>query len=522
MPGKIQMKRHLALSLASLLLLVLWPAAAAAVEFKPRGQWVMSFGYGMNGKFVKDAGFTGFIPGQDNFNARQKVALQLDAEASRSLSGSLYLDIGDIIWGQRESGGALGADGHMVKVGNAFIDWAPPSAQLRVRMGIQSIKTPAYASGNSIFNGSVAAVVANWAFSECLSITGAWARPYNDNGRLGAGAPVFGDNVDAFGLLLPVQLEKAGLVPWGVVAVIEPHAARAGDAAYPFGNFANMGGDAGNFREGMFPAGGSRHRDFADANGQRAVTSRATAFWAGLTGKADLLAQLRVSFDAAYGETDWRDDSRLDRRGWYATLCIESAYDWGIPGAYAWYASGDDADPANGSERLPALDPGNTIRYSPLAFDGSRYIERNALIGNDLAGTWGIGVRAAHMHFWENVSQTFYFNYIRGTNSRAMARKMSLAGLWANAMTLPGASVGAGADLGLPNLYLTERDFALEIAATGRWRFNEELSLFYSMGWIRFSPDTGTGAWGARHTRGEAIPSTANAWNVNLSFIASF
>ena len=94
---------HALILLALAPLTVLWPGTAGAVDFKGRGQWVMSFGYGMNGKFVQDAGFTGFIPGQDNFNARQKVALQLDAEVSRTLSGSLYLDIGDIIWGQQES-----------------------------------------------------------------------------------------------------------------------------------------------------------------------------------------------------------------------------------------------------------------------------------------------------------------------------------------------------------------------------------------------------------------------------------
>ena len=515
------MQRLLAFTLLPLLVLF-WPDFSRAVDFKGRGQWVMSFGYGMNGKFVQDAGFTGFIPGQDNFNAREKVALQLDAAASRTLSGSLYLDIGDIIWGQRESGGALGADSHMVKVGNAFIDWAAPVAPLRVRMGIQSIKTPAYASGNSIFNGSVAAVVANWAFSECISVTGAWARPYNDNFPGKSGARPFGDNVDAFGLLVPVQLEKAALIPWAVFGLIEPYAARAGEGAYPFGNFASMGGDAGNFREGMFPAGGSRHRDFADANGSRAIHSRATAFWAGVTGKLDVLPHLRVSLDAEYGATSWEDDSRLNRGGWFATLSLDSEHDWGMPGVYAWYGSGDDANPANGSERLPALDPGNSINYSPLAYDGSHYIERNALIGNNLAGTFGIGVRAAHMHLWENVSQTFYFNYIRGTNSRGMARKMSLAGLWANGMALAGARVGGGADLGMPNLYMTSGDSAVELAMTARYMINEQLSLFCSAGWIGLSLDTGEDAWGARHARGQAVPSTANAWNVNFSFISSF
>ena len=211
---------------------------------------------------------------------------------------------------------------------------------------------------------------------------------------------------------------------------------------------------------------------------------------------------------------------RLRRRS--SSLCLDSEYDWGTPGIYAWYGSGDDANPANGSERLPALDPGNSINYSPLAYDGSRYIERNALIGNNLAGTFGLGLRAAHLHFCEVLSQTLYLNYIRGTNSRGMARKMSLAGLWANGRPLPGARPGGGADLGMPNLYMTTGDRAVELATTVRLRFNEHFSLFCSAGWIGLELDTGAGAWGARHARGEAIPSTANAWNVNLSFIASF
>ena len=502
--------------------LVLWaPESALAVDFKARGQWVVSFGYGQNGTFVSGDSVCGFSPGQDNFNPRQKLSLQLDAEASKNLSGSLYLDIGDIIWGQQASDGALGADGHIIKVGNAFIDWSLPSAPLKVRMGIQSIKTPAIASGNSIFNGSVAAVVANWAFTDWLGVTGAWARPYNDNYTPGAGGNTFADNVDAFGLLVPLQLDDVSLSPWGVLAVIEPNAARVRDAQYPFGNFSAMGGDAGNFREGMFPAGGARHRDFADANGARAIRSRATAFWAGVTGRLELFDHLRTSFDAEYGVTSWAD-SRLDRRGWFATLCVELAYNWGVPGIYAWYGSGDDGNPANGSERLPALDPGNSINYSPLAYDGSQYIERNALIGNNMAGTMGLGIRAARLHLVESISQTLYLNYIRGTSSRAMARKMSLAGLWANGMELPGAQVGGGADLGMPNLYLTEGDCAVEVAATVHYRQNDNFSIFGSAGWIGLLLDTSEDAWGARHARGQSIPSTGNAWNLNLTFVCYF
>lgn len=500
----------------------LFCSPARAVEYEIRGQWIMSFGYGMNGKFVQGKNIYGFLPGQDNFNPREKVSLQLEAAVSDMLSGSVYFDIGDIIWGQGDSGGALGADAPIVKVGNAFIDWTIPAIATKVRMGIQSLKTPALASGNSIFNGSAAGIVASLALSDCFSITGAWARAYNDNYSGPKGLDGFRDNADVFGLLFPVQLEGIRVIPWGGVALIEPNTSRLENARYPFGNFSLMGGDAGNFREGMFPVGGARHRNFADANGERTVTSRACGLWGGLTGEFDVLPHLRLSFDVEYGFSKWNSDGRLERRGWLATFNIDSANNWGTPGVYAWYGSGDDANPANGSERLPAFDPGNSINYSPLAYDGSSYIERNALIGNNLAGTFGIGIKAANLHIFEKMSQTLRANYIRGTNSSAMARKMSLAGLWANGMELAGATVGGGAALGMPNLYLAEGDCALELSAITHYRQNDHFSVFLNAGWIGLSLDGSEDGWGARHARGESIPSTANAWNANMTLVFYF
>lgn len=164
-----------------------------------------------------------------------------------------------------------------------------------------------------------------------------------------------------------------------------------------------------------------------------------------------------------------------------------------------------------------------TGNYSPpLAYDGASYIERVALIGNNLAGTLGIGVKAANLHILDKVFRTFRANYIRGTNSAGMARKMSLAGLWANGMKLANTTVGAGANLGMPNLYLTEGDYAIEISAASQFRLNDHFSVFFTAGWIGLSLDTGKDAWGARHVHGQSIPSTANAWNLILTLAHYF
>ena len=58
---------------------------ASAIDFKAKGQWIMSFDYGQNGGFTGGNGQTGFNGGragnptyrnQDEFEASQRVRLQ--------------------------------------------------------------------------------------------------------------------------------------------------------------------------------------------------------------------------------------------------------------------------------------------------------------------------------------------------------------------------------------------------------------------------------------------------------------
>lgn len=119
--------RLLAMGLRGLFCLCVLAAApdARAVDFRARGQWIMSFGYGQNGFFegrYKGHAPTGFIPGQDNFEAKQKFSLHFEAAASEHVSGSLHLTTGDNVWGKSHAGGALGADTDHIKLKNAFID----------------------------------------------------------------------------------------------------------------------------------------------------------------------------------------------------------------------------------------------------------------------------------------------------------------------------------------------------------------------------------------------------------------
>ena len=496
---------------------------ASAIDFKAKGQWIMSFDYGQNGNFQgKYHGHktTGWNGKEDDFEARQRVRLQLDAVASESLSGTVYFEIGDTIWGKNSTGGAIGADQRIIELKNAYIDWMIPETEVKVRMGIQNITTPAYASGNSVLNDDVAGIVVSAPINEMVGITAFWARPYNDNytgydrdGISGYRANYM-DNMDAFGLLVPLTFDGAKITPWGMYSMIGPNTFRDSFTSRNgnwSGNLKNMGAGNGYVNSGLFPVGGARHKDFSNANHARSLSSYGDAWWGGISGDITAWDPFRIAFDFEYGSVTWDDDGRLNRQGWFATLLAEYKLDWATPGIYGWYASGDDDNPANGSERLPSLDGNNTNKYSNFAFDGDPYISRDAVIGHNMAGTWGIGARLKDMSFIEDLKHTFRINYIGGTNDTKMAKLLSLNGDWANSGLM-----------GMDAMYLTTGDSALEFGLTNTYKMYENFTVTLEADYIALWLDTDKSAWGARHRLNQSIPETKDAWNINASFVYSF
>ena len=80
------MKKLMTLALAAAMMLGA-ATGANAIDFKAKGQWIMSFDYGMHGNFgeSKASSNSGFGKNEDEFEARQRVRLQLDAVRHRVL-----------------------------------------------------------------------------------------------------------------------------------------------------------------------------------------------------------------------------------------------------------------------------------------------------------------------------------------------------------------------------------------------------------------------------------------------------
>ena len=498
----IIMKKLMTLALAAAMMLGA-ATGANAIDFKAKGQWIMSFDYGMHGNFgeSKAKNNSGFGKHEDEFEARQRVRLQLDAVASEALSGTVFFEIGDQFWGKGNDGGALGADGKVVELKRAYIDWMVPQTDLKVRMGIQGLALPAFTTNASqIFDDDVAAVTLNYQFNENVALTAMWARPYNDN-YTGTDRVNYQDNMDLFALMVPLTFDGVKVTPWAMYG---------------------MAGANTNFLTSTSPYARYINNGF---KGEDTTTGKAygSMFWAGLPISLTLWDPLNVELDINYGYVESmgryqaeRYGSAADfrmgdtkREGWLVKALVEYKMDWGTPGIFGWYASGDDGNVKNGSERLPSIaGAGNFTSFmgdGNLAWGtGYNFYDNNLTY----AGTWGVGLQIADVSFVEDLKHTFRVAYWGGTNSPSMVKYMGSGVAWDDTTA---AQDGP---------YLTTNDGLLEFNLVNSWQIYENLEANLELGYIVNMMDKDT--WDKSYITEKRNWSKQDAWKAQLIFAYSF
>ncbi len=466
---------------------------ASAVDFKAKGQWIFGFG-------AVDTMWNG-QDGSDTFKAQQRIRLQVDAVASESLSGTVFFEMGETTWGNSGSGGALGADGKIVEVKRAYIDWYVPNTELNFRMGLQGLATPNAAGGAAILDDDVAAVVASYKFNDMVSLTFAWARPYNDNyvqdnsiTNHKTNSSNYLDNIDLFLLSLPIKGENWSINPWVMYGAMGDESIETWDQSANNGVGGYVPSVAGIVADGLFPVTGG----YMDAN------NGYTSMWfAGLPMSYQMDAW-NFELDLNYGSVSYSGDgglhSNMDtkRAGWLIKGLVEYKMDWGTPGLFAWYGSGDDDKTSNGSEMMPFINPcgnftsfmgdGNELGWQP----GTGY--DNML---SYSGTWGIGLQLAKMSFMEDLSHTFRIAYWNGTNDSKNA-----------------VHVGSFTRGGNGSMYLTEDDYLVEFNLDSTYQIYENLQAVVQFGYIINGID--------KDTWGNSMDNRRDAYKATLTFNYSF
>ena len=516
---KTRMKKLCTLLLAAGLLLG-GTGMARAVDFTAQGVWLFGFTAGdfdlvhktRNGdKVTKNT--------RDKFEAKQRIRLQFEAAVSESLSGTIQLQIGNNSWGKAnnpQGGAALGADStDQIKVRRAFMDWMPPEMDLKVRMGIMPVSLPNKAGGTAIMETQVAGISASYQFTENVGLTAFWARPFNDNykGGFNGSQDSYLDNMDLFSLILPLNFDGFEITPWIMYGM------KGKNTLFPDADSRiTTYGDDGNMPFTLYPSPGIN--DFL-GNYRAGSTSKAygSVFWAGLPFQITLFDPLNIEVDLNYGyveamgrynaikydgATPVIKRSSTERQGWLAKALVEYKMDWGVPGIFGWYASGDDGNPKNGSERLPSIVGwGN---FTSFIGDGN---EAWAWQDYDTtySGTWGVGLQLRDMSFLEDLTHTLRVAWWGGTNSPSMVKYMNTSYSWTDGIRE------------YEGPYLTTEDGLLEVNFINNYRMYENFNINLELGYIANFMDNDT--WkkaGRRDTSFEK----QDAWKAQLVFAYSF
>ncbi|MDO4840119.1 MAG: outer membrane homotrimeric porin [Desulfovibrionaceae bacterium] len=480
--------------------------AAQAIDFKASGQWLMGFSAG-DGNLVSKYGERGNkskLNSNDKFTAAQRLRLKLEAVASENLSGTVQFEIGDTTWGQSGHSGALGADDTCIEVKHAYLDWAIPDTALKVRMGIQPILLPNAAGGSAVLDDDMAAVVASYEFNENVSATLMWGRPYNDN--YGSNETVkhqnYLDNVDLIALSVPMSFDGFKVTPWIMYGMIGKNALLAKDSDRKY-----------NGPDSLFALANPAY-----VNNLHLTKAYGSAFWGGLAAHITAADPLNIEFDFNYGYVEnmgnydaYKSDGTVRRgelrsEGFLLKALVEYKMDWGTPGIFGWYASGDDGDPTNGSERMPSVSAcGN---FTSFMGDGNLgWSSSDALYDRELsyAGTWGVGLQVKDMSFLENLTHTFRVAYWGGTNDPSAVKYFdeSIGFLGNNKY---GQTV--------PELYLTKTDSILEFNLVNNYKMYENFDINFELGYMVNFIDNDT--WKHANTGRNDSFDKREAWKAQL------
>lgn len=448
-------------------------APASAFDVTVAGQWEFAYGYLGNGTF-KDSAHGHYSEDNGNrFLARIRTRTQLDFIASESLRAVLMFEIGEMDYGHngdgKASGAGLNTDGNNVATKLAYLEWMLPGTEAVMRMGLQEVALPSTPMGSPVLAADVAGILLSSPVAGPLSATAFWIRPF-DSIVTGDDDRNVSDEMDVFGLLLPIEGEGWSVTPWGMYSFIG-----TGSGYYDY-TYLDDG--------------------FEDVS-ITAKDSRAKAYWIGLHSEFSPVDNLAINLEAIYGRLNSADirgfggeldgtqamSNHFSTEGWFLGMTVDYEMEWGTPGVFGWYSSGDKANSDHSGRygRLPVLgNDGGSFGPTTFGTAGTFGVGTDGAILGTGTGTWGVGVQLADVTFIPDLSHTLRLAYYRGTNDPDLVRKGYAAGEVPNYM--PYTADG---------FYLTDKDYAFEVNFDHSYVVNDNLSLVLELGYIHLRADKG-------------------------------
>ncbi len=460
----------------------------------------------------------------DEFAAGQNIKLNLDVMASEYLYGSIGLQAGTTTWGypgvfgSRSQGGDLNNDVPVI-LKRAFIDFFIPDTDVEVRAGLQDFTLPSLAGlGSAMLDNSGAGISVSAQLTDTIDVELFWLRAFDGDYILSPSGNNFSHNgsADFFGLAVPMHFDFAHISPWFMYGRISensidsylnninnlstyypPLADWAGDNVYGYTGYLD------SMLPAIMPLNSLGQFDAPSGN----------AFFGGIVAEMDNFDRITIGIDANYGSSGL--DGAWGREGFFLSAIAEYSFDWGIPGIYGWYASGDNSNVADGSERMASVSPlwGNT----GLGYSGQYSISYGNAINISPAGTWGVALQVNNLELFrmiEGLSHRIVLAYYGGTNDEMMAAYITGRAVLPSSYT---SLYSGGNQVGItPFSYLTTEDSAIELTFNTTYDLYRDLqsNLEFSYIWQNFDENT----WSTATTR----PDFKNAWKLALNMRYSF
>lgn len=501
---------------------------ASAVDWKPFGSAEFSFEFPTNfgtfepgvtntfmsaDDFTDNFGTTTYHPKHNRFV--QRFILGVDIVASESLSAHFDVIAGFFTWGGPATspsplvpavatGGTLGSRASNIVMRQAYLDWVIPNTQVKVRMGQQAWTIPAFATGTAqpFGNEFGSGIQVTAPLSKNVSINLGWLRAGSESRRGNAAtAAAYTDDVaDMFSLIVPVKLDGFNFTPWGTVALLGKNSAWAIAGS---GVTIKTGPVLDAASAASVAAGNGPITPTASPTSTAYTVARgnSTAWWLGVGGELLAFDPFRFAFDFSYSNLA-ADHDYMDRGGWFLGASAEYKTRYGVPTIKAWYASGDDDDIMNGSER--PLSMGGFSQSGALAyFAASANPIATYMEGGNAAGTWGVGLQWNRLSLMPKLFHNFRVTYIGGTNDKDMV-------IYANPRLAQG--------------YLTTKDSAIEFDIDTVYSIYANLAAVLELNYIIADLD---GKNWARNPGMTGIPAGgeakfSDAWRVAVVFKYNF
>jgi len=410
---------------AAILILSLWPGALLAqTRVHMSGEhYVYATGF-------VNRNFTGWSENgsqtEDAFSIWQRLRLRSDFESGEHMAMSLWLQVDNTPWGN----GCLTVDNPAVSVQvyQAFLKFTVPDTAVDVFVGKFTTTLPQSGgfSGSMVLDSEYPSLTLRAPLSESVELVASYGRPLGYGNALENVSADPRGNFDLAYMSLAVNTPEFSFTPWAGLGLF------MSDGASTPSLGAGGAPDLDYIRRQMFSLG-----YFTGVPGYRGAT--VPYFWAGASLKA-LLGQFNLYADAVGGAAGTGEAAKNRRAGFQADAALEySGLSWATPQVFGWWASGEDADIKNGSERLPTV----VRTWNPCVsylFSTGQIYDNTTSIDADPTGSWGAGFALDKISLVDDLSSRITAVYMRGLSDPApLRRSVAVSG--------PGAMVAMGKNL---------------------------------------------------------------------------